>query len=161
MVQAQIPVESIDSVFDTAAQLMTGTFVSSMLLSLSLVLIIARWWQALLYNPGGFGEEFINLRLGYPAAIIGSGLFVLAVLSNKNLITELAMVSLALFFLQGIAIVHNIARKMKNPIMWLVGFYAIFLLALLQTLAGICALGVIDTFADFRSRVQGIQHRDR
>ena len=32
--------------------------------------IIARWWQALLYNPGGFGEEFQGLKIKKIPAVI-------------------------------------------------------------------------------------------
>ena len=161
MIQAQIPADSIDTAFNKAAQLMTGTFISSMLLSFSLVLMMARWWQALLYNPGGFRNEFLNLRLGYPAAITGIALFVAAILSNTILTTELAMVGLTLFFLQGVAIVHSVARKMKNPILWLIGFYVILIFAPIQMLAAVCVLGVIDTFANFRTRFQGLRQEDK
>lgn len=159
MIQAQIPATSIDSAFEKAAQLMTGAFISSMLLSLALNLMLARWWQSLLYNPGGFRDEFIDLRLGTTAGVVALGLFLAALLTENHLFTELAMVSVALFFLQGVAIIHNISGRTKNPIIWLVGFYVILIFALIQMVAGVCALGVIDTFTNIRARLQKIQHK--
>lgn len=159
MIQAQIPATTIDSAFEKAAQLMTGAFISSMLLSLALNLMLARWWQSLLYNPGGFRDEFINLRLGITAAVIALALFLAALFTEIHLLTELAMVSVALFFLQGVAIVHNVSGRTKNPIIWLVGFYVVLILALMQMLAGVCALGVIDAFTNLRARLQKMQQK--
>src|SRR5690625_6353500 len=33
-------------------------------------LMLGRWWQALLYNPGGFKQEFNGLRLNTPQALV-------------------------------------------------------------------------------------------
>lgn len=40
------------------AGLMTGGMGAALSASLIGCLLLGRWWQALLYNPGGFGEEF-------------------------------------------------------------------------------------------------------
>ena len=58
------------------AEWMTGAFAASLYVQFLLALFLARWWQASLYNPGGFGAEFRDLRLspvlGYVAlAMIG------------------------------------------------------------------------------------------
>ncbi|MBX2857949.1 MAG: hypothetical protein KTR17_04740 [Cellvibrionaceae bacterium] len=36
-------------------------------------LIVGRWWQAMLFNPGGFREEFHGLRLTSPLAVVCGG----------------------------------------------------------------------------------------
>ncbi len=160
MIQAEIPTESIDATLHQAAQYMTGSFVASMLLSMVFMLLLARWWQALLYNPGGFREEFTNLNLGYPAALLALGLFITAILSDATLMTELALVSLVMFFLQGVAIVHNLSAKSKNPAIWLIGFYALLIVVLPQMLAAVCVLGLIDTFTNIRARLKGPQQKN-
>ena len=155
MIQAEMPAEAVDELLHKVAQFMTGSFVASMQLSMALTLFLARWWQALLYNPGGFRDEFLQLRLGIPAALVGLGLFAMAVLTNSALMVELAMVGLFMFFLQGLALVHSLCARTRTPAMWLIGFYVILILALLQMLLAVCALGVIDNFVNLRGRLRG------
>jgi hypothetical protein len=155
MIQAELPAESVDEVLRKVAQFMTGSFVASMQLSMALALFLARWWQALLYNPGGFRNEFLQLRLGYPMALVGLGLFAMAVLTNSAVAVELAMVGLLMFLLQGVAVVHSLCARTRTPAMWLIGFYIILILALLRMLLAVCALGVIDNFVNLRTRLRG------
>ena len=155
MIQAELPAESVDEILRKVAQFMTGSFVASMQLSMALALFLARWWQALLYNPGGFRNEFLQLRLGYPMALVGLGLFAMAVLTNSAVAVELAMVGLLMFLLQGVAVVHSLCARTRTPAMWLIGFYIILILALLRMLLAVCALGVIDNFVNLRTRLRG------
>jgi len=165
-VSTQAMTDELTQVTETAAQYMTGSLVASMVFSMALVTLIARWWQSLLYNPGGFHKEFLGLRLGYVQALLGLALFLGAILSNSPMMGELAVVSLILFLLQGLAIVHQAIAKTKTPSLWLGVFYTILLSAYLVSgdansilffsvmLAGICALGIIDTFIDLRAKMQ-------
>lgn len=155
MGQADIPAASIDRLLERLAGVMTGVVVASMLISLTLSVFIARWWQALLYNPGGFKEEFLSLRLGYAAAGLGVALFVGALLLQSPVLTELTLVALAVFFLQGIAVIHNLSARTKNPALWLIGAYGLVLLAFPQMTAALAALGVMDSFVNIRSRWRG------
>ena len=50
------------------AAVMTGVVAAATVLGASISLFVARWWQALLYNPGGFGQEFRALRLDWRVA---------------------------------------------------------------------------------------------
>ncbi|BCX80708.1 hypothetical protein MIT9_P0284 [Methylomarinovum caldicuralii] len=64
----------------TMARYMTGIMAAGMVSSLALSLIWGRWWQALLYNPGGFRQEFLALRLRpslawFTFALVGAGDF--------------------------------------------------------------------------------------
>ncbi|MGK0442630.1 MAG: hypothetical protein ACJA0N_002445, partial [Pseudohongiellaceae bacterium] len=39
-------------------------------ITVTLCLILARWWQSMLYNPGGFSQEFHKLRLTPPLTVL-------------------------------------------------------------------------------------------
>jgi hypothetical protein len=132
---------------------MTGSLIAAMLLSLALTLLIARWWQALLYNPGGFREEFTHLQLGLPAAVLALALAAGAWLSKASLMIELALVASVMFLLQGMAVAHAVIAKTASPTLWLAGVYGLLVLAMPQMMAALAAMGVIDTFADFRARL--------
>jgi hypothetical protein len=153
LMQAQLPTETVDALLAQTARVMTGAVVAATLLSLALTLLLARWWQALLYNPGGFRNEFVGLALGRPAAGITLGLAVGAMLTKASLLIELALVGSAVFFLQGMAVTHAMLAKSAYPGLWLAGVYGLLLLALPQTMAGLATLGAVDAFADFRARL--------
>mgnify|MGYP007113695048 CR=1 FL=1 len=58
--------DQADQLIEVLAGWMTGVLAAGMFLQLVFGLLLGRWWQALLYNPGGFRSEFHQLRL-YPA----------------------------------------------------------------------------------------------
>ncbi len=151
--QAELPAGTLDQTLDRVVRLMSGAVIASMLVSHTLSLLLARWWQSLLYNPGGFREEFLGLRLGRVPAALALALFALALLGHAPMLTALAIVGLVVFFFQGLAIVHNLSARTANPMLWLIGAYVLLMLALPQMMAALSAMGVLDNFVDIRSRL--------
>jgi hypothetical protein len=141
------------AVMSEAAVLLTGMMAAALVLSFSLALIVARYWQAALYNPGGFGEEFQRLSLGRIPALALLVLLVGGWLGSQPLLMELALVGLAVFFLQGIAVVHALSRKMQMHRLWLIGLYVLMVFAPPQMMTVLAAIGAVDCFADFRARI--------
>jgi hypothetical protein len=140
----------IDENINTVANWMTGTFAAAFALISVLSLIIARNWQALLYNPGGFGEEFRQIRLGKPAAIALLVGIAIAVLSMNHLIIELIMVGVAIFMFQGLSLVHALVKQRSMKPAWLIGLYVLIFLLLIQMIVLLATIGIIDNFVDFR-----------
>jgi uncharacterized protein YybS (DUF2232 family) len=136
-----------------ASGLMTGVLAASMMSSAILALFFARAWQAQLYNPGGFGEEFRALRLGNWMAYVALGLFVAAAFTRQNWIQELAVVFLLPFFFQGVAVMHGLKRLLQWHVAALIIMYGLMVVALPQMMALLTAIGLIDSFADFRRRL--------
>jgi len=48
---------------DTIVQFLTVLVVTAFFLCMVLSVFLGRWWQAVLYNPGGFKTEFHAFRL--------------------------------------------------------------------------------------------------
>jgi hypothetical protein len=138
---------------EAASGLMTGVLAASMMGSTILALFFARAWQAQLYNPGGFGEEFRALRLGNWLAYVALALFFAAALMRQNWIQELAVVFLLPFFFQGIAVMHGLNRLLQWHVSILIIMYVLMVIALPQMMALLTAIGLIDSFADFRKRL--------
>jgi hypothetical protein len=151
----------IEEALEGIAGVMGGIIGLSLMLSTALALIIGRYWQAALYNPGGFGEEFRELRLGLWPAGLALGLIIAAMLAHSPLVGQLALVVVAMFIFQGLALVHGLARLFKWHAGWLVALYVLLVLPPFSpyAVAMITAFGVIDSFADFRARV-GAAPRD-
>ena len=117
-----------------------------------LLLMTARWMQALLFNPGGFRMEFHGLRIERHVAL---GLIAIMLLSGSGTIVP---ESWALYFLMplvfaGIALIHAVVSMRRLPVMLLVTFYIVLLLPAAVQLVVLLAL--LDSWFDIRSRLQG------
>jgi uncharacterized protein YybS (DUF2232 family) len=70
-----------------------------------------------------------------------------------NWIQELAVVFLLPFFFQGIAVVHGLKNMLQWHVSILIIMYGLMIIALPQVMALLTAIGLIDSFADFRKRL--------
>jgi len=116
-------------------------------------LMLARWWQSALYNPGGFSKEFHQLRLP-PAMVLTLMALILVCINivNPYLAGWIPVLTVPLV-VASIALVHwGVARSKlgKNS---LVSFY-LFLLFFLQFVYPVLVLiALIDSWFDVRRRV--------
>ena len=143
---------SIDDKINEAAGWMTGTFAAAISIIAILSLIIARNWQAMLYNPGGFGEEFREIRLGKQTAIALVVGIAIAVVTGNQLIIELIMVGVAVFMFQGLSLAHALVKQREMHIGWLIALYVFMFLLLIQMIVLLATFAIIDNFVDFRSK---------
>lgn len=148
------------AVFAELAGWMTGAFAAALVAQLLFGLFIARWWQALLYNSGGFGEEFRDLRLGRSFGVVA--LLLLAALpffDGVGLAAHMLLVLSVLLLLQGLAVVHQVRALKQARQAWLVGFYVVLILFMRQTLLLVACVGLVDIWADIRARVAATRPR--
>lgn len=138
-----------------AARWMTGAFAATFYFQLVLALFIGRWWQALLYNPGGFGAEFRALRIRSEVAYSALALVVLILLLDGGAMwaSDLLLLLAPLFFLQGMAIVHGLAHAYSAHRGWLIGFYGLLLLVMPYAEILVAGFGFLDNWVDLRARV--------
>ena len=112
-------------------------------------LALARSWQAGLYNPGGFREEFHALRLAPKELAVLAVLCVVGMMLGGHALAVLGWIPL---LVAGIALVHGyIGLKGMNGL-WLVAFY-VLLITTWPTILIVLLLGLIDTFANIRARL--------
>ena len=116
-----------------------------------LLLMTARWMQALLFNPGGFRVEFHGLRIGRNVATC---LIAAVLLSGSGVIVPEVWILYFLmpFVFAGIALVHAAVLMKRLPVMLLVAFYIVLMLPVAVQLVVVLALA--DSWFDFRSRLQ-------
>lgn len=143
--------EQVDQVITEAARFMSGALAASLLLSLSLSFLLARWWHAALDNPGGFQEEFHHLRFGKAAALVALIVLVAAMLLQQEFILSVAMVVLSIFLFQGMAMVHAMVKAKGKSLGWLVAMYTAMFVAP-QMIVFMVLLGWLDTWIDIRQR---------
>ena len=139
-------------------------------------LLVGRWWQATLFNPGGFQKEFHALRFSpfmtillFMLSIVGfGGAEVFGMMgtdlptasavgdhsafdSSLKLLNVAAITSLMTLplLITGAAIVHSIVKAKHAGVFWLVGFY--ITLPITNTMVYLMVL--VDGFVDIRSRL--------
>ncbi len=130
-----------------------GSFIGVGYMFLAIVLLmLARWMQATLFNPGGFQKEFHQLHIGQKMALGLAGLMLLG--SYQLLIPQSWVFYLILPLLfSGIALVHAVVVNKKLSSLWLVAFYALLIVSPTVLLL-IVLLALVDSWYDFRSRLQ-------
>ena len=143
--------ERLGQLFKDWAPLLPGQVVSSVLLSLVLALLLGRWWQSLLYYPGGFQKEIHELRLAKPFALGMAVLLVLSIALGWPLLINLALVVGLVCTLHGIALVHAAVAITGLSKAWLVAFYILLFIVLSQL---VLVLALVDAWVDFRARLK-------
>lgn len=113
-------------------------------------LLLARWWQAALYNPGGFGVEFRALY--YPPAAAAAMLLGALALVGMGLEYRpwAVIVTLPLMF-AGLGLLHAWVRRRGRGRGLLVGFYLAWMLFDLVKLA-VVGVALADSWLRWRQR---------
>jgi hypothetical protein len=131
--------------------ILTGLIAALLQIVSVLSLIVGRYWQALLYNPGGFGREFraVRIPLG-PAMLLLAGMVV-----TPNLGVQMSMLvplcSVPLVF-AGLALIHGLVAQKRLAKFWLVGLYVTLLLFMQLIYPLLVVLAIVDSLIDFRGR---------
>ncbi|PMR76645.1 hypothetical protein [Billgrantia endophytica] len=112
-------------------------------------LALARSWQAGLYNPGGFRQEFHAFRLTVRELGL---LVVLGVIGMVLGIPSLGMLAWVPLLVAGIALVHGFVGAKGMNGLWLIAFYLLLITTWPMILIVLLA-AFIDVFADFRGRL--------
>jgi hypothetical protein len=142
----------VASVIGMMSQFATGLIVVFFALSNLTILLIGRWMQSLIYNPGGLQAELYNIRLGYAADIIFVAL-IAAVLSGFTWAWDFLPVVVMMFFVAGLSLVHALAAHAKNMWTWLGLFYGLLIILLPYMLGLIVTAAIIDTWGNLRGRL--------
>jgi hypothetical protein len=144
-----------EAVLAQLSQVMCGVIAAAFVLQLLLSLYLARWWQALLYNPGGFAAEFQQLRSHKTLGLLGvlaMGMSLIPESGFSGVVNCLGAVVLTLFLLQGLAVARGVFGRMQNPTPWLVAIYLLLLVFMPQMVVVLVTVGLLDVWLDFRTR---------
>ena len=113
--------------------------------------VLARWWQAALFNPGGFQTEFHQLRL--PLWLTGTLALAVFGFSNVTDMTQwLFVLSIPLLF-AGLALVHGLVEQLKLGQAWLFAIYLALLLSSAVVFTILALLATLDSVFKLRQRL--------
>ena len=145
----QLSADEQAQVLGLVVPVLTGLMASLLQIVTVLCLVLGRYWQASLYNPGGFGEEFRALRLPlWMAALLVAGMLLGPSLGLPMLAP---LCSVPLVF-AGVALVHGLVAAKRLARFWLVGLYVTLVLFMQLVYPLLMVLAIVDSLFDFRGR---------
>lgn len=145
-----------DNMLTTASRYITGLYGAMWFFLAALSLLLARSWQAQLFNPGGLQKEFHELRFGKAASAIALIIAAAAIVTRAELLVAMSMLVIAVFALQGIAVVHGVVRRRGLGVAWLVAAYVLILLTMPESLIVLAVCGASDAWFEFRKRAGNV-----
>lgn len=113
-------------------------------------LFMARWWQALLYNPGGFRQEFHHLRLPVSVATISAVAWVYTASQGHDYQFWASLFGMPLW-MSGLALAHWLVARYKLGVAALVTMY-VLLPIIPAVLIVLMLLALLDAGLDLRSK---------
>lgn len=134
------------------AQMMTAIMATAFFVSMVLSLLLGRWWQAMLFNPGGFQQEFHQFRIDKIFAAISAVILVWATVSATmgSLAVDVAVVICAYAAVAGVALIHDWVRVTGANKAWLILLYLLLAFVAPQLLALLAIIGFMDAWLDIR-----------
>jgi hypothetical protein len=117
-----------------------------------LAVVLARWWQSVLFNPGGFKQEIRNVRL---TPRVSGPLLIAVVLCSVTPGYESWVGLLAMpFVVAGTGLVHwQLAQKSAQS-QWYIAYYMSVLLLFQWVSMALVALVLADGLLDLRQRMK-------
>ncbi len=154
MIPVNAPVEDAQHMIELMAPYMTGIAAAGGVFGMSLGLFLGRWWQALLYNPGGFRQEFLGLKIQKGMAFICVVIIAIGALSSgiiSQIAWNTAILMFVLYTFVGIAVLHTMFSGMKIG-QFAVPMFYITLFLIPHSLFPVALVGFSDTWLDIRKR---------
>ncbi len=151
-----VPLEQQNQAIGSRARVMTGVVAAAMVFSMMFGLFLGRWWQALLYNPGGFRSEFLSIKVNPVVSFVALAVVLTALLMQEATIGEISSNLMILFFvlysIVGTAVAHVVFASMKNKKI-AVPFFYITLVLIPQVTIAIAVFGLADSWINLRGKI--------
>jgi hypothetical protein len=152
--QTQAPIKDTKVWIDNFAHYMTGLFAAGTVFSLLFGLFLGRWWQSLLFNPGGFKEEYLALGAGpklatASLAILAAAFFTMGMLSE--IAWNMTILLFTLYTVIGTSVLHVVFSQTKMSRFAVPMFYATLILVP-QVLPPVAIVGLIDAWLNIRKK---------
>lgn len=144
----------LGSQLETAIRnIMNASLAGTFLACATGITMLARYWQASLYNPGGFREEFHRFRLRPLTAGLCGAAIVLAPMAGINPVLIAWVAGLPLF-VAAVALVHGLVGLKGKGGFWLAIFYSSLILLGPTVLLLLLVMAFVDSWLDIRGRIR-------
>lgn len=129
----------------------TGFVVVSLLFNVLLQLVLARWWQAVIFNPGGLRKELYQIRL---SRVMG-GLFIVGFALSwigNDIVMDMMPLLYSIFCAAGLSFAHYYFSTKKNVWVWLLILYLLLIWLFPLSIVIIAFIALFDVWVDLRKR---------
>ena len=127
-----------------------GLMATGNALMASLTLLLGRYWQAMLFKPGAFGDEFRALTLPRLLVVVLVGLAVVGSLNGREFAAWSALAGIPVT-LCGFALLHHVARVRQLGGSVLTVGYALWMIVDALKVGVLLAV-LLDAFMDLGRR---------
>jgi hypothetical protein len=132
----------------------SGLMMAAILFNAIFQLIIARWWQVLVFAPAQLRDELHGIRMSHLAGILFIVSLVLSYWGNSVVLDVMPIVYL-LFGGAGLSLIHYLFGMIHSSTnwFWLAIVYLTLIFSLPVSLMVIAILALLDAFLDIRQRL--------
>ena len=139
-----------------AKTLLLGFFGMGQAYAMLILLIIARWCQSALYNPGGFQKEFHQLRLSPMSSAAVVAAMIICFMFDELLGQWLPLLTVPLIF-AALGLVHWLIASRALSSRWVVALYTCLVLLFQLVYPFLASLALMDSWLNVRNRLQTSQ----
>ncbi len=154
MIPANVPVANAQHTVDVFSHYMTGVVAAGTAFSLLFGLFLGRWWQSVLYNPGGFKQEYLALSAS-PKLAIGSVLVVVIASLTNGVVSEASWnVTILLFVMYlfiGTAVLHSVFVPMRLG-RYIVPMFYVTIFLIPHAMLPVALVGLTDAWMNLRKK---------
>ncbi len=140
--------------------MIVGILAAMHVLVLALCLLLGRYWQSVLYNPGGFGREFKEWRLPLVYAVPVALSVISASQLHPDLVGILPLLTVPMF-LAGLSMFHGVVMKTSASSNWMFPIYIGLVLFGPYMYTLLIFVAVVDSLVDVRSRLKDTASGDQ
>ncbi len=139
--------QQLEQAYQLISPLLSAIFASGFVISLIITMLLARWWQSALFNPGGFRKEFYALRL--PRILVFptlAGLLTLLLIpgATSMALRDTVILMLVLYLFQGISVIHGFLYTRARSRVWLIVLYGMFFIMPRFILLFVSCAGIVN-----------------
>src|SRR3990167_108333 len=144
--------QQLDAI-NVTRQYATGLMVAAVLLNAILQLLVARWWEVVVFAPRTLRRELCSIRLAPLTGVLFVASLILAYMGNA-VVLDIMPILYALFCAAGLSIAHYFFGVIRSQTawFWVVLFYLIFIFSLPTSVILISVLALFDIWLDLRKR---------
>jgi hypothetical protein len=143
----------VELTFEEAKSAIMGFFAMGQAYAMLAFLVLARWWQSQLYNPGGFGREFHQLRMSPLLSAVLVCMMLICFVFNEYLGRWIPLLTVPLI-ISALAFVHWLIGSRMLSGNWVLGFYLLLAVLFQVVYPLLASLALMDSWFDLRTRFQ-------
>lgn len=151
--------QDLPTVAAQSAQTASGFTAVFILVVNLLQLIIARWWQASVFQPGLLGFELRNIRLSQLAGLLFVVTLGVLYYYGNSVLTDVLPILVLLFVCAGLSLLHyffSLMPRSPSTVFWLCLTYLVMFYTAGISMMFLVMLAIFDVWFDVRRRFKKV-----